>query len=629
MMRRLVGELLTEKISRRGFVAGMLAAGYSASAAQSVAQSIAPLQAGAKAAEEFTRTVKGTGGELMADQIVETGAKYIFVSNGSGLGPLCDAFVSRPQLQSIQATHEGQVVAQAAGYAMASGKVGYCMHSRVGLPHSTSNMYNAHKDRTPLIILSDHADTAREGTDSHEDVDSWIEAVAQYTKLRWVVEQPDRIPEWIRNAYKMATVMPCGPTSLRIPRDLLYKENVTSTIYSSKAFNIPMNLRPDTAEVERVARMLIESTSPMLLVGPEATQCKAEQPLIELAEMLAIPVTQARSFHADFPNFHPLHLGELNSRMRYPKEIDLLFNFGARSPFGGAFSRRASLIQASVDPAAIGRQTPLRGALVGDLKKVAEDLVAAVKSLATKQDLEKRSATRRADCTAYTAKLHASQAAAARRANGSPVPWQRMMIEFADQLEKDAVIVDEVGTEAKVLTYFNYAEKGGMHKIGRTEGRALGWGVGASVGVKLAMPDRQVVSFQGDGGFLFGQSDSLWTMSKYDIPVLTVILDNRTYEETRWQIMGHMGPAGKNNRDYISQLTRPVVAYTKLAEAYGIKGELVENSEDLKPAIARALKTLKDGRPYMLDVHLKTFGVGAENPWSPHYSLAATRTRNV
>ena len=72
-----------------------------------------------------------------------------------------------------------------------------------------------------------------------------------------------------------------------------------------------------------------------------------------------------------------------------------------------------------------------------------------------------------------------------------------------------------------------------------------------------------------------------------------------------------------------------MVAYTKLAEAYGIKGELVENSEELKPAIARALKTLKDGRPYLLDVHLKTFGVGAEHPWSPLFSLAATRTRNV
>ena len=331
-MRRLVGEFMTGKITRRGFVAGMLAAGYSASAAKSAAQAVAPQAAKGK---ELTRAIKATGGELLAEQISETGAKYIFVSNGSGLGPLCDAMVARPHMQLIQATHEGQVVAQAAGYAMASGNPGFCMHSRVGLPHSTSNMYNAHKDRTPLVIMSDHADSDREGTDSHEDVDSWIEAVAQYTRLHWVVEQPERIPEWVRNCYKMATTMPGGPTAMRIPRDLLYQENVTAPIFSKEAFNIPMELRPNAKEVERVARMLIESNAPMLMVGPEVTQCKAEKPLIELAELLAIPVTQARSFHADFPNFHPLHLGELNRRMRYPKEIDLLFNFGARSPFGG------------------------------------------------------------------------------------------------------------------------------------------------------------------------------------------------------------------------------------------------------------------------------------------------------
>ena len=92
MMRRLVGEFMTGKITRRGFVAGMLAAGYSASAAKSAAQAVAPQAAKGK---ELTRVIKATGGELLAEQISETGAKYIFVSNGSGLGPLCDAMVAR------------------------------------------------------------------------------------------------------------------------------------------------------------------------------------------------------------------------------------------------------------------------------------------------------------------------------------------------------------------------------------------------------------------------------------------------------------------------------------------------------------------------------------------------------
>ena len=75
-----------------------------------------------------------------------------------------------------------------------------------------------------------------------------------------------------------------------------------------------------------------------------------------------------------------------------------------------------------------------------------------------------------------------------------------------------------------------------------------------------------------------GQTDSLWTMSRYDIPVLTVILDNRSYEETRWNIMGDLGPAGQNNRDYVSYLGDPDVKFVKLAEAHEFKGELVQHT---------------------------------------------------
>jgi benzoylformate decarboxylase len=626
-MQSLIQQLISGKLSRRGFLAGMVAAGYSASSAKSAMQSAAPVMQGAQVPEGLTRSVKGTGGELMVDQILETGAKYIFVSNGSGLGPLCDALVSRPKLQLIQATHEGQVVAQASGYTMASGQPAFCMHSRVGLPHSTANLYNAMKDRQPVIVLSDHADSMTEGTDSHEDVDDWIEALRQYTKTRWVVHYPERIPEWIRQAYKVATVYPTGPAAIRIPRDLLYRENVTATVFSGSAFNIPMEIRPDADEVQRTAKMLVESESPMFYVGPEVSQCKANRSLIELAELLAVPVVQHRSYYSDFPNQHPLFLGE-TSGLKYPtKRVDVFVNFGAR-PGGGNLARNAKVIHASVDPEAVGRRTALTSALVGDVNQTCKELVEAVKSMISPQELTKRTEQRRTECAAYTQKVRDARFAAGRRASGGPVPWQRMMYEFSQLLDKDAVIVEEVGTEMKILSYFNFGPDA-MTKIGRTEGRSLGWGVGASVGVKLAWPDRQVVSFQGDGGFLFGQTDSLWTMSRYDIPILTVILDNRTYEETRWNIMGEMGPAGQNNRDYISYLGDPDVRYDKLAEAHGFKGEVVEHTDQLRPAIQRAITALRDGRPYLLDVREMTFGIGAEVTWYQKFSLADTRTRKA
>ena len=180
-MRDLVGDLINAKLSRRQFLAAMSAASFISAAAQSAFESAAPFVPGSPMPENFTRTVTGTGADLLVEQMLETGAKYLFVSNGSGLGPVCDSLVDHPGLQLIQATHEGQLVAIADGYAKASGETAFGMFSRVGLPHSSSNMYNSMKDRTPLVLFSDHADVDTEGTDSHEDIDDWLEAVKPYT----------------------------------------------------------------------------------------------------------------------------------------------------------------------------------------------------------------------------------------------------------------------------------------------------------------------------------------------------------------------------------------------------------------------------------------------------------------
>ncbi len=632
-MRELVKDLINARISRRGFLSGMAAASYSMAAAKSAMAAVEPFIPGGELPKEYVRTITGTGGDLMLEQMAETGAPYLFCSNGSGLGPIVDALVSRPQIQLIQATQEGQVVAMADGYAKVTGKPAFGFYSRVGLPHSTSNMYNSMKDRTPLVIMSDHADSASEGTDSHEDIDNWEEAARFYTKWTWTANQPERLAEWVRKAYKVASVLPGGPTYIRTPRDLMYKE-VTAAVYSREALNVPMSIRPDADEVVRAAKVLLSSESPLMEVGPEVGHCNARAALVELCELLAIPVIQYRSITVDFPNTHPLWVGEDDQVAGYlqrnPKPIDLYINFGARTRRSGYGGRNNPVreIHASVDENTIGRNAPMVAALVGNLAEVAKDLVAAVNSLATPAQLKKLTEERRRILGGHSKGVMEARLAAGRMSKGSPVPWPALVYELRQQMEKDAVIVAEQGTEYKTLGMFPFADDA-MLKVGRTEGRALGWGTGASVGVKLALPNRQVVSFQGDGGFLFGQTDSLWTMSRYDIPVMTVIFNNHTYEETRWQMMGHNGPAGQANRDYISYLGNPVVDFTKLAAAYNIPGAVVTNTDQLKEAIRTGLRTLAEGRPFMLDVHTRRIGIGAEVTNYQKFSLAEKRERKV
>ena len=130
-------------------------------------------------------------------------------------------------------------------------------------------------------------------------------------------------------------------------------------------------------------------------------------------------------------------------------------------------------------------------------------------------------------------------------------------------LDKDAVIVPEVGTQYyKVLRQLTLGGPN-KQKIGRTVGQALGWGVAAAFGVNVALPDRQVVALQGDGGFLFGQSETLWSIARYEAPMLIVIFNNHVYNESRDRNMQNGGHFYEEGRDFDGYLGAPNVEYTQ------------------------------------------------------------------
>ena len=159
-------------------------------------------------------------------------------------------------------------------------------------------------------------------------------------------------------------------------------------------------------------------------------------------------------------------------------------------------------------------------------------------------------------------------------------------------------------------------------------GYALGWGVAASIGVKIARPNNQVVCLQGDGGFLFGQTEALWTMSRYDVPVIVVIFNNRSYNETRVRMYSRGGRQAETQKDMLSYLGDPDVNFVHIANAFNIRGEQVQSREQIKAAMSRAIRATRDGRPYLIDALVERGASGAAG-WYPAYSVAESRTRQV
>ena len=158
----------------------------------------------------------------------------------------------------------------------------------------------------------------------------------------------------------------------------------------------------------------------------------------------------------------------------------------------------------------------------------------------------------------------------------------------------------------------------------------LGWGMSAAFGAKLARPDQPVVAVLGDGAFLFGGPQPLWSQARYNVPITNIVLNNHSYNNERNRIWSFIGGAqAKSGRDMTCYNGSPDVEIGKAAQAFGVEAETVKEATGVKAALGRAQRANVEGRPYLLDVHVQRDGLGAASEWYPPLSVADLRTRKV
>lgn len=637
-MKHLIRQYLDRGISRRNFLFGLGALGVSSGAANSLAQSLDPflLQAGESAGTElppWMQRVHGNGATLFVAQLKAAGIQHIFFNPASGAAPIYDALVDEPDMILIKALQEGSLAAMADGYTKASGRIPLVLSARPGLPNCMSQMFNSYKDQIPMMVASDFTPTDARAFDGFEDTDNLDRITEPITKWHWIAENPERIPDVTRLALKFATTAPCGPVFVGYPDNALRGEG-TSLIMDQSKFNVPMKIRPDSAQVESAARLLLDAQNPLLYAGDEVTWCGAQKELVELAELLGVPVAKpplTMGWSRPFPSRNPLFVGDYLAQMRYPGTVDVMLNLGGRMPNVGArpkVSFATKLIQVRLDSVNLARGYPTEIAMVSDLKLAIEDLLAAIRSQAVPSKLKVIREDRASKTAQYTNRVRETRQSIARsRWDQSPLSVYRLGVELEQTLEKDTIFIAEIDSAREMEYLLNV---GGDDKQFLTNsGRVLGWGVPAAIGAKLAKPDLPVVAVVGDGAFLFGGPQPLWTLARYKIPVTIIILDNRAYDEERnvmWESGGRQAQTGKDMACYLGD---PDIDFAKAAAAFGVEGEIVEHPEDLSPALQRAKRANVEGRPYLLDVHIERGGLGAASTWYPAHSVAALRTRKV
>ncbi len=630
-MKELVKQYLDRDISRRKLMKGLSAVGLSTVAAKTVAQTLAPVSAKAAeaAAPGTIRDVKGPGGHLYVQQLKAAGVEYYFFNPSTGDAPIFDAMVDEPGIQLIKGIQEGAVVAMCDGYARLSGKTGVCSIANVGLPNGMTQLVNAFKDRIPMLLVVAAFGQDQLGRDGPQDYEHQENMLQPLTKWYWLAQSAAGIPETVRRALKFAATPPGGPVFLAIPDNELRAE-ATASIMDKSLFDVPLKIRPDKHDIDAVARMLIEAKNPLLSVGDEITMCNGEKEVVELAELLGLPVAGGGEFGVwskPFPTKNPLYLGPVLGNMRFPGQVDLRLNLG--NQYGERRSPGATLISIRRDPTSLARVSPVDIGLVSDLKLAAADLVAAVKSLATKDRLKQIAEDRGGRVRDYTKGLADQRKAIVNNSSdGSPVKLERLAIELETGLEKDTIYVNDIDSGKKMDPFMSF---GGADKTYVANGpNILGWGMAAAFGAKLARPDKPVVGILGDGAFMFGGPQPLWSQARYKAPVMNIVLNNRSYNNERNRIWTFIaGQQFKSGRDMTCYNGSPDVDIAKAAQAFGVEAETVTETAGVKAALQRAKRATVEGRPYLLDIHVQRDGVGAASEWYPPMSIAELRTRKV
>lgn len=630
-MKELIKQYLDAGISRRTLVSGLSALGVSTVAAKAMAQSLTSFVTPAEAAtaQGPMREVTGTGGALYVQQLKAAGVEFIFFNPSTGDHPIFDALVDEPGIQLIKGVQEGAVAAMADGYARLSGKPGVVIVANIGLPNAMTQMVNTFKDRIPMLVTVAAFAQDRLGREGPQDYDYQEYMMGPLTKWRWMAQTTRGIPEATRRALKFAMTPPSGPVFLAIPEDGLHA-SATGTIMDQALFDVPMHVRPDKADVEKAARLLIEAKNPLLSVGDEITLCRGEKEVVELAELLGCPVAGQGEFGTwskPFPTRHPLYLGPALRNMRFPGQVDVNLNIGSRY---AEFARKdAKLISIRQDATSLARVDPVDLGMVADVKLATADLIDAVKSMATagrlKQIAEERGGRVR-DYTKRSAEMLKTIAAAAD--NGPAIRRERLAIELENGLEKDTIYVTDCdsGKAMDPLMSFGGADKAYIS----TGPNVLGWAVAASFGAKLARPDRPVVAILGDGSMMFGGHQPLWSHARYKAPVTTIVYNNRSYNNERNRIWTYgAGSQFDVGRDMTCYNGDPDVDFATAAQAYGVEAETVKEASQIKEALARAKRANVEGRPYFLDILVERDGIGAATAWHPAYSIAEKRTRKV
>lgn len=542
-----------------------------------------------KGSQSIQTPQRRTGAFVLMDSLRLHGVQHIFGYPGGAILPLYDELYrseARGEVKHILVRHEQAAAHAADGYARATGKVGVCFAtSGPGATNLVTGIATAHLDSIPMVAITGQVTRAAIGTDAFQEIDIFG-ITTPIVKNSYVVRHAKDMAKIVAEAFHIASTGRPGPVLIDIPKDVGYEEcdylPVTPGDVSLRGYKPTVKGNP--RQINAAVKLIAAAKKPLMYVGGGAVASDAHAQIKELAERFQIPVTTTLMGLGAFDEHNSLSVGMLGMHgTAYANfavsECDLLVAIGARFDDRvtgklDEFANRAKVIHIDIDPAEVGKNRVPDVPIVGDVRKVLEQILARVKE---------------ADFAVDSSLTQPWLAQIDRWRTEYPlvVPYpeegispQEVIVELNSQAPQ-AYYTTDVGQHQMWAAQF--LKNGPRRWISSAGLGTMGYGLAAAMGAKVAVPNEETICISGDASFQMNPQE-LGTLAQFGINVKTVILNNG------WQGMVRQWQQSFYGERYsASNMEVGAPDFKILAEAYGIKGISISDRSQLADAVAEML----------------------------------------
>jgi acetolactate synthase I/II/III large subunit len=631
------------KTDRRNFLKGaaagaaVLAANPRAVAGQQLeARRVGPPPMSAEAeaglpAHAEVLTTDRPGSDFMVDVLKSLNADYVFANPGSSFRGLHESLLNyggNQKPEFITCCHEESSVAMAQGYAKVEGKpVIVLVHGTVGLQHASMAIYNAFCDRVPVYLIAGNtldATKRRPGAEWTHSVQDAAAMVRDYIKWDDMPMSLAHFAESAVRAYKIAMTPPMMPVMLVADSELQENPIAPNAVLHIPKLTLDTPPQGDSAAVAEAARMLVAAENPVIIADHTARTPVGMARLIELAEALQAPVVDEWG-RMNFPTRHPLNQTERSHEVI--ANADVILGLEAMDLWGALNNFRDQLYRTSTPIAKPGakvisitagdlytksnyqdfeRFPEVDLAIAGDAEATLPSLIEAVKRNINGDRKQAFQARGTKLAAARQQALERARTAASYGWDASPITTARVAAEIWAQVKNEdwALVSDVTHSSYWALRLWNFEKH--YQYIGGAGGYGIGYAAPAALGAAIANKKygRLTVAIQDDGDLMYANG-VLWTSAHHQVPLLSVMHNNRAYHQELMHVqrMADRRSRGLDRCVIGTAITDPNVDYAKIAQGMGVYGEgPISDPKELGPALKRAIQVVKRGEPALVDV---------------------------